>query len=441
MKGVGEAELERGAVEHGGLLGERHLVEVARRRRGLPEVGDEVPLRPAGELPHLEGGEHAVLARRDGRQAHGVAVDPGPGQRALLVALIDAEGVENLPAQLAELVVFRAGGQLGELGQVGGIGEILRRAGAKAGGEARVDPAEAGEAQQDGQDVVGEGDGGGLGQPLRVHEERAQEVIHGAHGHEVGRVVGRGDDHPRAVARDGLAVDDDGGGHGAVGDVVVPAVVVGEGGGGRAVVRGGDAVAAEDEQAAGGVGAQLAEIDGRAEEIAVEGPGGTGCICSLDTHEAAVDGEAGAVGALIGGVARQGGIDGGRRQGRLGDVEGDLELIPGGLLVGEMDGPGDGGVGGGELGDNVAGGVVAVDAEERGLAFERAGAVLVETGRARLGVRDLGADVVGVGAVAHAGDADGGVDGGADDGGEIGGGGVAHDWEERAREVATRAAK
>ena len=86
---------------------------------------------------------------------------------------------------------------------------------------------------------------------------------------EVGRVVGRRDDDPGGVDRARPAVDRDRRRHGAVGDVVVPAVVVGERRRRACRRRRRDTPCPPRREPAGVVGAQLAEVHRLAEEVPV----------------------------------------------------------------------------------------------------------------------------------------------------------------------------
>ena len=100
------------------------------------------------------------------------------------------------------------------------------------------------------------------------------------------------------------------------------------------------------------------------------------------------------------------------------DVERGVEVVPGGLRVGDADRPRDGGVVGGDLADDVAGRVVAVDPEAGGLTGDRPAGVLEPVGRHRQRAGQLGAEEEAVGAVADPGDADRRVDGDRHDAGE-----------------------
>ena len=94
--------------------------------------------------------------------------------------------------------------------------------------------------------------------------------------------------------------------------------------------------------------------------------------------------------------------------------KGGAQLVPAGLAGGEMRGPGDLGVGGGELGHHVALAVIAVDAELRRLALQQA-IRMRAAGRCGGGRHHLRPDVI-LPCIAHAGDPEAGVDGGAYDG-------------------------
>src|SRR6185295_7173266 len=98
-----------------------------------------------------------------------------------------------------------------------------------------------------------------------------------------------------------------------------------------------------------------------------------------------------------------------------GDVEGELEVVPGGFPVGDVDRPSNAGVVGIQLSDDFAGRIVAEDSKLRGLAFQGAGCVFVE---ARLSWRcsgNLGPDEELMFAVADPSDADAGMDGRSND--------------------------
>ena len=88
-----------------------------------------------------------------------------------------------------------------------------------------------------------------------------------------------------------------------------------------------------------------------------------------------------------------------------------FEVVPGCLLVGDADRPGDGCVRRRDLGDDLAGRVVTVDAEPRRLSGDRSVGVFEAVGRDGKGPRQLGPEEEAVGAVADSGDADRRVDG------------------------------
>src|SRR6185312_16259574 len=162
----------------------------------------------------------------------------------------------------------------------------------------------------------------------------------------------------------------------------------------------------------GFIGANLAE---RHHRLALERAGveavyvAAGYRLAADAARAGIDRQRGAVG-IVGVAADHRGVGGFR------NVERGREAVPLRLAVGDVDGPGDVGVVGGELGHHLAGAVIAVDAEARGLAFDGALRIAVIVGGLRLRRGDFGADEIPGQAVADAGDADGRMDGSAHDG-------------------------
>ncbi len=90
-----------------------------------------------------------------------------------------------------------------------------------------------------------------------------------------------------------------------------------------------------------------------------------------------------------------------RRRLCLGDIQRDLELVPGGLLVGEVDGPGDRGVRLGKLGDDLALGIQSVHAKPHRLALESPGGIAVEPRRLGRWIHDLRRQKIFVSAVAQ----------------------------------------
>ncbi len=162
----------------------------------------------------------------------------------------------------------------------------------------------------------------------------------------------------------------------------------------------------EEQQSAAGIGLQLADLHRHAGEFARADhrrrtAAGDGLRTGVDHQRVA--------GRDLGIAPRQ-------HRGRgFGNIHRDLPLVPGGLAVDDVHIPLD--IGGicGQFADHVAGGVVAIDAELCGFAFQRTGGVAVETQRLRRRVGDLWADVELPLAVADAGEADGRMDRGTHD--------------------------
>ena len=151
---------------------------------------------------------------------------------------------------------------------------------------------------------------------------------------------------------------------------------------------------AEEQQPAAGVGLQFADLHRHADEVARtahrrRAAAGDGLRPGVDHQRVA--------GRDLGIAQRQ---DRGRG---FGNIHRDLPLVPGGLAVDDVHVPADVGGVRGEFAHHIARRVVAVDAELRGLAFQRAGGVAVETFRLRRRVGDLRTDVELACAVADAG--------------------------------------
>ena len=100
---------------------------------------------------------------------------------------------------------------------------------------------------------------------------------------------------------------------------------------------------------------------------------------------------------------------------RRGDIHRLIELEPGGLGVGDVDGPGDLGVLGRDLAHHLAVRVEAVEAEPRRLALDAALAIAEAIGVDRLGPRDFRAEEELIRAIAHPRDPDRRIDGDAHD--------------------------
>ena len=204
------------------------------------------------------------------------------------------------------------------------------------------------------------------------------------------------------------------GAHRPIAGVVVPAVVVGKGGGRLAVIGGRFAQAAKHPQAAAIIGAQLPERHLNAKTAAA-----SELICvalgagNINAAGPRPDRQAGSF--LYGGVA----AGGGGRRGGLRDVEGQLEVVPGGFVVSQFHGPADLGVRvHAQLAHHAASAVVAVNAELGHLPLQGTGAVAIVLGRQRLRIHHLGADIkaVRLARIANPCDADRGMNLGVNDG-------------------------
>src|SRR4051812_17884361 len=97
MEGVGETEVERGAVEHRRLLAERYVFDLAICRGAILVVVDEVARGPAFQVEEAQArcSEIDVL-RFEG--AVRVAIDPWP---LLAIAVRRTERVLDLAAERA----------------------------------------------------------------------------------------------------------------------------------------------------------------------------------------------------------------------------------------------------------------------------------------------------------------------------------------------------
>src|SRR5262249_34598386 len=150
-------------------------------------------------------------------------------------------------------------------------------------------------------------------------------------------------DDPGRLDQDLSTVDPDSGRHWAVGDVVVPAVVVCEIVGPGPISGAGDAAPAEEDEAARIIGLQLAEINRFTQKAA-----GIKLICTaarstaMDCPWTGVDNQLPPVGPLDVGVSSPGRLD--LTVVDLGDVHGESEVVPGGLLVRDVGSPLDDGV-------------------------------------------------------------------------------------------------
>src|SRR5579872_4173582 len=188
------------------------------------------------------------------------------------------------------------------------------------------------------------------------------------------REAWRRTDDPSAARLIGLSGEGDGRGHGAIRDIVVPAIVVGECGQGRADGRARTAKTPQNEETPGAVRLYFPERDRAAEELSgiekrlaarADGAG------SRSDHERTAVGNRGIP----------------QRTGRMADA---LKSVEGGFLVGELDGPGDGG--GGRRDFAHEGAVLpAENAKAGGLASHTALGVLVAIGN-NDGARNLRAD-------------------------------------------------
>ena len=191
-------------------------------------------------------------------------------------------------------------------------------------------------------------------------------------------------------------------GHRAVRGIVVPGVVIGEVFERLFGVARADALPTEHDQPTGGVGLQLPEIYRDAKDFAVEPVGRTRLAGARDRNGVAVDHELGAILTLDLGIAPV-------RRLRVFDlryVHRQLEFVPRRLLISELGGPGDAGIGRGQFRHDVARGIVAVDSEPRRLALESAVGVAVEAGMPRRWIADLRSAKKLVRTVADAADAD-----------------------------------
>ena len=204
------------------------------------------------------------------------------------------------------------------------------------------------------------------------------------------------------------------GAHRPIAGVVVPAVIIGKGGGRLAVLGSRFALAAEDQQPARFIGAQLPERHRNAETATASEVVGVALGAgSINAAGARRDRQADAV--FDGGVA----ASGGRRGGGLRNIEGQLEVVPGGLVVGEFHGPADLCVRvHAQLAHHAASAVVAVNSKLGHLPLQGASAVAVVLGRQRRWIHHLGANVKTIRFVriANPCNADGGVNLGVDNG-------------------------
>ena len=407
--------MQRRAVEHRRLIRQRHRIDAVGPGRDLSPVLDEVaghpflhPRRSRRPERQAVGGER----RREGPE--GIAVEPRPAAQRHAVARDRAEGVEDVAPQAA--VDIRRAVLPGQPVYQRGIVEIHRAARAEIGREALVHPLMRGHTLEQRIDVAGERDLGGGRRPAGLFPELGEQVQHGAPADQVAGVVRWRDHHPGALAGHGVAVDADARGHRPVAGLVVPAGGVAEGvrlGGdidrqpGR---RARDAEPAQHPQPPRGIGVQLA--DHRVGGLALVGEGAVQLLLGAragDRVRPRVDGQVGALLDRVVGVAPLEREIRRRRQ-----VHRGAQLVPAGLAGGEMRGPGDLGVGGGELGHHVALAVIAVDAELRRLALQQA-IRMRAAGRRGGGRQHLRPDVI-LPCIAHAGDPEAGVDGGAYDG-------------------------
>ncbi len=389
MEGAADAGVERGAVERRRPLGQGEVLEPRRLRlAGEPEGASG----PVGQPTVLQRRQRQPLARLDRVGRHlGLVAE----EHRLRVRLHADEGrvAEKGEEALAKRRVLRRA--VGEARAPRLAQEVARRVEAVALEEALVHPLEVGHPPEDRPDVALEDRLRRAPDPGR-DERRFDRVVDGddARG-DPRRVVRRDAEDPRRIGLEGPAADPDGGADRAVAGVVGPAAVVGEAGHGRRFGGPvGAAGAGEHHQPPRCVGHRLAEGHGH-------------------RHEgAAVERDRSRAGALEGTRARP--HDQARPVGdvavppsrarRALDVEGDVDLVPGGLGVGDRDPPGDVDVGGGELADDAAVGVIAEEAEARRLSGHGAGRILERPGGER--ARHLGPEEEGVAAVADAGDAD-----------------------------------
>lgn len=274
-----------------------------------------------------------------------------------------------------------------------------------------VDPLELAEPAQYRFDVVRVRDLLHGGQRVLGDEHVVQHVVEGADGLHTGREVRWGDHGPGRVRALGDAPDGDLRRDRAVGHVVVPGVVVGDTGDRllRSGVGGRRADAADDQQPAVGLGGDRSQGDRPVHDL--PGEGGVLVQGGADLLAAGVDDEFLPVGSPDVEVpAAQLGL---LETAGLIDVEREMELVPGGFLVGQVHRPldlGDPRLAQFEFPDGFPGLVVAVDPEPGGLPDDLPRAVLVRAGRQRRLVRGLRADEGRFVAVADPGYADGGMD-------------------------------
>src|SRR5262249_31054221 len=143
----------------------------------------------------------------------------------------------------------------------------------------------------------------------------------------------------------------------------------------------------QEEEPPGCVRPDLAKVDLSALELPDESVFGALRVRAFDRVRTPIDHQPLAVTALDGRVAARN-LDGHR----LRDVEGHLPLIPGRLLVRDVNCPADGRPAGGQLLNCHPRSIIAVDPESGGLALQCPGGVAVEPRGLTLGVDDLGPD-------------------------------------------------
>ena len=238
----------------------------------------------------------------------------------------------------------------------------------------------------------------------RVPPESRRVVRGDQAGRQPRPVVGRRHDHPAGLGLERAAADRHRGQHGPVADVVGPPVVVGERRQ-RGLARGvALPVGRQEHQAPELVGEQLAQRHRLAHGTARRRGHRRSAAGPLIVRSPEATTSPSRSAPVTSALRRFTGCGDG-------DVHRGVEVVPGRLLVGDADRPGDRGVGGGELTDHLTVGVVAVDAEAGRLAGDGPAGVLEAVGRNGQGARELGTEEEAVGAVADPGDADRGVDG------------------------------
>ena len=414
MERSAHAPVQRRHVERARLLLEEELLEVPDVLVGAVEVVDEVAFGPALEQRVFRRRDVEIDARAVVVVAERVAVERRPGDRVLAGRHVrsrrHAELVEELHAQLAVRIAAVRGLGFGEPVDQIRAGEIVGRFPAERVQEAGVDPLRVDHLLQQRQDVVAKRRGPrlrGRGRKKPAGERVVEHVVQRLRRHDVGAVIRRRGDDPGRIRNVRRIAERHRRAHRSVGGIVVPPVVVRERDGLRAGLEArAHAAAAQEQQPSRLVGAQLAEIHVRADELSrVERH--RRAVRSRDRARSGIDHELGAIGSGERRVADLGLLVVRRR---FGDVERDVEVVPRRLLVRDVHRPLDRGVVRGDFAQDASVRVVCVEAEQRGLALELAAGVLVEPERLRRRVRQLRTDEVLVLAVAYARDADGRMD-------------------------------